>query len=101
MSALEEDKKNLLRALITKICIDKKLPEIRFEGWFVDDHRQILDKLKDRKSDLPSVEYLEKTYKFKPFDTELTLTDIHELLNEIYTKEKFFRLIKDAKERIH
>lgn len=85
---MQKDTKELFRALITKICLEKKFPDIRFEPWFLGstEHR-LLTKIKERKNDLPSVEYLQQTVKFEPFDTNLTVTDIMELLNLEYAMQ--------------
>lgn len=86
----------LLRALITKICVDRQLPEIKYEEMFLGKYTRLHKKLVERKSDLPSLEYVSEKYLFEPIETTMTMGDIFNELDNFYVKEKFTRIIEDA-----
>lgn len=96
---MKTDKSSLVRGLVTKICAEKKIPEVRFDRWFLSEADwKILDYLRERKNDLPSVEYLEKTFKFIRSDSECTVTDNVELLNNLFVKESVAVLFEQVRE---
>lgn len=93
----------LVRALITKILTDRQLPNVSYATTFYGDYQRLMAKIIDRKKDLPSLEYVVKTYTFEALETELTVTDIIEELDRYYLEEGVAEtvqtLIVDAKAR--
>lgn len=100
----KQTKDNLLRALVTKICETKEYVDVRWDKDFFENNYLIYKKINDRKSDIPSLQFLEDTYKFAPYKTEYTLTDIVERLHQYYYYEKsnavFKRIINERKNTI-
>lgn len=92
----KETKDYLLRALITKMCEEKEYVDLRFDKDFFEDHWMIFKKINDRKNDMPSLQYIKETYKFKPHTTDYTLTDIIEKLNQFYYYEKTNIVLRDV-----
>lgn len=86
----------LLRALITKICTEKTLPNLPYEEFFYNGYFKLFQRLQERKNDLPSLDYIVKTYGFEAEETDFTFTDIFEELNNYYFKEKFTNIVETA-----
>jgi replicative DNA helicase len=96
---LKSSKSELLRGLITKICEEKKMPEIKYDRWFFSDQEwKLIEYIKTRKNDLPSMEFLEKTFKFKPFKTDLTVTDHVEVFNKLFVQESLGHIFQQVSE---
>lgn len=93
-------KQDLVAGLITKICLEKKMPEIGYDIDFLTEADwKLIEFLRSRKNELPSIEYLERTFKFKRHETELTVTDSIALLDKLFTKEsiaKLFDTVRDT-----
>lgn len=97
MTADKEKKKDwYIRALITKVCQEGQLPDIKYEEFFLGRYATLFKKLVERKSDLPSVAYLVDKYGFEKEDSEMKLTDIIEELHNFYVQEKFTKIVQDA-----
>jgi len=92
----KETKDYLLRALITKMCEEKEYVDLRYDKDFFEDHLMIFKKINDRKADMPSLQYIKETYKFKPHTTDYTITDIVEKLNQVYYYEKTNIVLRDV-----
>lgn len=92
----KETKDYLLRALITKMCEQKEYIDLRYDKDFFEDHWMIFKKINDRKNDIPSLQYVKETYKFKPHTTDYTLTDLVEKLNQFYYYEKTNVVLRDV-----
>lgn len=84
----KDTKDYLLRALITKMCQANEYVDLRYDRDFFEDHWVLFKKINDRKSDIPSLQYIKETYKFLPYESEYTLTDLIEKLNQFYYWEK-------------
>jgi replicative DNA helicase len=84
----KDTKDYLLRALITKMCQGGEYIDLKYDRDFFEDHWLLFKKINDRKKDIPSVQYIKETYKFKPQDAEYTITDLIEKLNQFYYYEK-------------
>lgn len=96
---MKSSKSDLVRGLITKICEEKKVPEIKFDRWFFSEGDwKILEYLKSRKNDLPSIEFLEKTFKFKPSQSQLTVTDHMEVFNKLFVQESLSKIFEEVRE---
>ena len=95
MNKENEDKDKLIRALITKMCETGERTEVRWDKDFLGDNALLLKKISERGRDLPSVKFLEDTYKFKSEKTEYTLTDLMEKINLIYYKDQSAIILKE------
>lgn len=91
----KDTKDYLLRALITKMCQDSEYVDLKYDRDFFEDHWMLFKKINDRKSDMPSLQYVTETYKFKQQDSNYTITDLIEKLNQIYYYEKTNIVFKD------
>lgn len=87
----DRTKDSLIRSYITKVCESRKIPDSKIPVDFyitkAHDYRLLLKKVFDRKSDVPSVDFLVTQYKFSPEHDKYTITDVSEMLERIYTKE--------------
>lgn len=90
----KQEKDNLLRALVTKICETKEYVDVRWEKDFFGSHFLIYKKINDRKKDIPSLKFIEDTFKFAPYKSEYTLTDLIEKLHQYYYYEKSNEIFK-------
>lgn len=91
-------KDTLIRSLITKIVQEGKVPELRFEDEFYEDYSKLMQKIKSRKSNLPSLEYLEKTYGFEREETDQNVDDLIEQINKIYFRESAVKALGKFKQ---
>jgi replicative DNA helicase len=87
-------KETLVRALVTRICEDRVLPDIKYEEFFLGDHLRLFQKFVERKGDLPSVTYLTGKYGFEAENIGLNMTDILEELNTYYIEEKMHKIVE-------
>lgn len=92
----KDTKDFLLRALITKMCDEKEYVDLRYDKDFFEDHWMIFKKINDRKNDMPSIQYIKETYKFKPHASDYTITDLIEKLNQFYYYEKTNIVLRDV-----
>lgn len=91
----QEIKEYLIDAFITKMCESKEFIDFNWGDEFVGDRALLLKKLSQRKRDIPSIQYLKDTYKFKPQETEYTTRDLKEKLNKIFYEESTNKLFKE------
>lgn len=97
---MKPEKDLLLRQLVTKICEEKQHVDLKYEKEFFEEHWMLFQKINSRKKDIPSVKFLQETYKFKAEESEYTLSDIVEKLNKVYYSEatnSLFGKILEAK----
>jgi replicative DNA helicase len=92
----KDTKDFLLRALISKMCEEKEYVDLRYDKDFFEDHWMIFKKINDRKNDMPSLQYIKETYKFKPHASDYTITDLIEKLNQFYYYEKTNIVLRDV-----
>lgn len=92
---VEIEKQFLLKALITKICEERTVPELRYPKEFFGENHLLIKKLLGRKKDLPSVKYLEDTFKFESVKCDYTITDIISKLNGIYYFQSSQNILKE------
>lgn len=92
----KDTKDFLLRSLITKMCEEKEYIDLRYDKDFFEEHWTIFKKINDRKNDMPSLQYIKETYKFKPHQTDYTITDLIEKLNQFYYYEKTNVVLRDV-----
>lgn len=90
-----DEKDLLIRRLITKICEVKETVDIRFDKEFLGNHAMLIKKINNRRKDIPSIEYLQDTYKFKPEYTDYTLTDLVESINLLFCTHKTNIILKE------
>lgn len=88
------DKNYLLRSLITRVCIDRELPDLKYDEQFMGEYNRLFRKLVERKGDLPSISFLQEKYDFSPQHNDLTITDIMEELNSYFIEEQTTKIIE-------
>lgn len=92
----DKERENLFRSIITKICKEGKYVDLKYDAKYADKYSKMFKVLEDRKDDLPSVEFLEKTLSFQPLHDSYTIRDVQELLNDHYTRWKIGQLAIEA-----
>lgn len=95
MSKEQEQKELLLRSLITKICEEKEYIDLKYDKEFFGNYYLLFKKINDRKKDIPSLKYLEDTFKFEPHESKYTIRDTIEKLNQLYYHERSAVILKN------
>ena len=94
-------KNELIQALITKVCEEGEVPEINFPLDFYGEFKPLMNKLIERRGEIPSVKFMKESYKFEPTtkDTDLTVQDTVDLLSNIFMRENTRKIMVEYLEK--